>query len=275
MSSSRASSARSSKTASNAGEGIRLNRFLAENGLGSRRKTEELISSGRISINGQVVTDLGRRVQPLEDEVMVDGKRLGVTKELIYLVLNKPRGYVVSHADEQGRQTIYDLLPPEARHLNYAGRLDKNSEGLLLLTNDGELINRLTHPNFKVEKVYKVEVSPSLSRKSISQLREGVPIEGGMTLPAGVYVKSEHEGGMSLKIVIREGRKRQIRQMVEAVGGKVRSLKRLQFGPLMLKNLATGAWRPLNPIELKALRYISDKGNRTHEDRPDRSAKKR
>ena len=275
MSSSRVSSGRSSKTASNAGEGIRLNRFLAENGLGSRRKTEELISSGRVSINGQTVTDLGRRVNPLEDEVKVDGKALGITKDLLYLVLNKPRGYVVSHADEQGRDTIYKLLPVEAANLNYAGRLDKNSEGLLLLTNDGDMINLLTHPNFKVEKVYKVDVTPHLSRAAITQLREGVAIEGGMTLSAGVYVKSEHEGGMTLKVVIREGRKRQIRQMVEAVGGKVKSLKRLQFGPLMLKNLATGAWRPLNPIELKALRYICDKGKKLHEDRPHRPAQKR
>ena len=247
MSSSRASSGRSSKTASSAGEGIRLNRFLAENGLGSRRKTEELITAGRVSVNGQTVTDLGTRVDPVRDKVSVDGQPLSISKELVYIVLNKPRGYVVSHADEKGRQTIFDLLPPGAANLNYAGRLDKNSEGLLLLTNDGELINRLTHPNFKVEKVYKVDVSPRLSRNSITQLREGVPIEGGMTLPAGVYVKSEHEGGMSLKIVIREGRKRQIRQMVEAVGGKVHSLKRLQFGPLMLKNLAPGTWRPLTP----------------------------
>jgi len=275
MSSSRASSARSSKTASNAGEGIRVNRLRAENGIGARRKTEELITAGRVSINGQVTTELGARVNPSKDQVCLDGQPLTISPELIYIVLNKPRGYVVSHADEQGRDTIYKLLPPQASTLNYAGRLDKSSEGLLLLTNDGELINRLTHPNFKVEKVYRVEVTPALSRKSISQLREGVHIEGGITQSAGVYVKSENPGGMTLKMVIKEGRKRQIRQMIESVGGKVRSLRRLQFGPLMLKNLAVGTWRPLTPGEIKALRIACDKGTKAHENRPDRSAQKR
>lgn len=261
MNSSRVSSKQSSKTALNAGNAMRLNRWLASCGLGSRRSVEELITSGRISLNGQICTFLSSNVSA-NDEVCLDGKPLSPDKELLYIMLYKPRGYVVSHADEQGRQTVYDLLPPEAKKLNYAGRLDKNSEGLLLLTNDGALINALTHPSFKVEKVYRVDISPALPMRSINQLRQGVDIEGGRSLPAGVFIKSRSEKGMTLKIAIREGRKRQIRQMVEAVGGKVHALKRLQFGPLVLKNLPLGSWRLLSPPEIRALKKITDKGKK-------------
>ena len=156
------------------------------------------------------------------------------------------------------RPTIFDLLPPEAKGMNYAGRLDKNSEGLLLLTNDGELINRLTHPSFKVEKVYKAVITPPINKKSIQMLRQGVPIQAGTTAPAGVFVKEQKEGSMVLKIVIYEGRKRQIRQMIEAVGSKVMNLKRLQFGPITLKNLPLGHWRPLTPGEIRSLKSICE-----------------
>ncbi len=256
MSSSKTSLKPSSKTVSNAGEGIRLNRFLASKGFGSRRKADELIQGGRVSLNGQLCLDLGTKIDPNKDHVSVDGESLQTQEKLLYLILNKPKGYVVTHSDEKQRATIYELLPPEAQNMNYAGRLDKNSEGLLLLTNDGELINRLTHPSFKVEKVYKAVVSPPLSRKSIQMLRAGVPIQGGESLPAGVYVKEEKERSMVLKLVIREGRKRQIRQMIEAVGSRVMNLKRLQFGPLLLKNLPLGHWRPLTPSEIKSLKSI-------------------
>ena len=255
---------------------MRLNRFLAECGLGSRRRVEELVLDGRILVNGEVCRDLSCQVNPQADEVALKGKGvLSLPAEQQYLMLNKPRGYVVTARDEFKRQTIYDLLPERASKLRYAGRLDKDSEGLLLLTTDGELINRLSHPRYKVEKVYKATISRRLSKQELDSLRKGVQIEGGLTRQAGVFVKSSSESGMTLKFVITEGRKRQIRQMVEAVGGKVKGLKRLQFGPLMLKNLATGAWRPLNPIELKALRYICDKGKKLHEDRPHRPAQKR
>lgn len=255
MNSSKTSSKQSSKTASSAGSGIRLNRWLASCGLGSRRKMESLITSGRIAVNGQICQDLGVRIGK-EDEVTLDGKPLQPAIQPMYLILNKPRGYVVTRTDEKQRQTVYDLLPPEAAHLNYAGRLDKNSEGLLLFTNDGELINQLTHPSFSIEKVYKVDVKPPLPYSAIRSLREGVVIEGGPTRSAGVYIKSRSEKGMSLKLVIREGRKRQIRQMIEAVGGKVIALRRLQFGTLTLKDLQPGCWRPLTPTEVRALRKL-------------------
>jgi len=253
MRSSKNSSKPSCKTASNAGDGIRLNRFLADCSLGSRRKAEELITSGRVKVNGQVCQDLSVHICDPEDMVEVDGKRVSASREKLYLILNKPRGYVVSRSDELGRQTVYDLLPEKAANMPYAGRLDKNSEGLLLFTNDTALINLLTHPSHKVEKVYRVVIDRALTKKDLDLLRSGVEIEGGITLPAGVYVKSSGEGSMSLKIVITEGRKRQIRQMIEAVGGKVRSLKRVQFGPIMLKDLPAGRWRALDTMEVRAL----------------------
>lgn len=260
MSSSPRSSKPSSKTRLNVGEPLRLNRYLADCGLGSRRKAEQLVLDGKVSINGSVCTDLGVRVDPTRDEVLVDGVAVQPRREFMYLMLNKPRGYVVSQSDELGRQTVYDLIPEGARHLVYAGRLDRNSEGLLLMTDDTAMINGLTHPTFKVEKVYKVVTTGKLTRSQIDDLRKGVKIDGGVTRPAGVFVNEEYEGGMTLKIVISEGRKRQIRQMLEAVGGKVRSLRRLQFGPLMLKDLGLGQWRPLTPGEIRALKATISKG---------------
>jgi pseudouridine synthase len=260
MNSSKRSSKPSSRTASNAGEPLRLNRYLADCGLGARRKVEQLIVAGKIMVNGEVCVDLARRIDIANDTVLYDGKELHPRTRFLYLILNKPRGYVVSRSDELGRDTIYKLLPEGAKDLTYAGRLDRNSEGLLLMTNDGDMINRLTHPNFKVEKVYKVETTSRLSKAQLDQLRAGVLIEGGMTRSAGVYVKNETERGMTLKVVITEGRKRQVRNMFRAVGANVRALKRLQFGPLMLKSLPLGQWRPLTDGELRALKAVTRKG---------------
>lgn len=259
MSSSRSSLKTSSKTASKPGEGIRLNRWLAECGICSRRDADELIRKGEVRVNGELCNDLSRRIDPARDTVEHKGKKLERSPERVYLMLNKPRGYVVTRSDEFDRLTIYSLLPENASNLRYAGRLDKNSEGLLLLTNDGEMINKLTHPTHKVEKVYRVEINRRLGKKELDALRGGVRIEGGLTHSAGVYVKNSTEHGMTLKIVITEGRKRQIRQMVEAVGAKVLHLRRLQFGPLQLKDLPLGRWRPLTQAELRALKYVTEK----------------
>lgn len=263
MKSSTVSSKPSSKTASKPGKSIRLNRFLADCGLGSRRKVEELITTEQIKVNSEICTDLAQQIDPSQDEVHYQGKLLSRELEKIYLMLNKPMGYVVSQADEYGRKTVYELLPEHFVNLPYAGRLDKNSEGLLLFTNDGNLIEQLTHPSHKVEKTYRAIIDRNLSRQALKQLREGVVIEGGITQSAGVYVKQETEKDMQLKIVLREGRKRQIRQMIEAVGAKVVSLRRLQFGSLCLKDLPLGRWRPLNRSEINAL-YI-DAGLRSGE----------
>ncbi|MCB5224783.1 MAG: pseudouridine synthase [Candidatus Cloacimonadaceae bacterium] len=256
MNSSRGSSTPSSKTASKPGEGIRLNRWLAQSGVCSRRDADELIRSGEVRVNGEICTDLSCRVDPEKDQVSLRGEELQPQTEMVYLMLNKPRGVLVTRADEFGRDTIYALLPQGAHNLRYAGRLDKGSEGLLLMTNDGELINALTHPKRGVEKVYRVEINRVLNKKELGDLRRGVPIEGGLTRPAGVFVKSQTEGGMTLKIVITEGRKRQIRQMLEAVGARVKRLKRLQFGTLQLKDLPEGRWRHLTPTELRSLKKL-------------------
>ncbi len=253
MSSSPSYTKPSSKTASKAGDPVRLNRFLADCGLGSRRKVEELITAGRVRLNGEVCTDLATQIDPANDDLQLDGKALSAKKQKMYLMLNKPRGYVVTQSDEMGRQTVYSLLPENAQNLAYAGRLDKNSEGLLLFTNDTALINLLTHPNYKVEKMYKVDIDRPLRKRELDKLRNGIEIEGGITHKAGVFVKEEDESSMSLKMVITEGRKRQIRKMIEAVGAKVRRLRRMQFGPLMLKDLPSGRWRPLEPGEVRAL----------------------
>lgn len=253
MKSSQTSSKQSSKPVSKPGKSIRLNRFLADCGLGSRRKVESLITEGAISINGEVCRDLSQTVDPDTDRVVHAGKELKANSDKIYIILNKPMGYVVSQQDEYSRKTVYDLLPEQFASLPYAGRLDKNSEGLLLFTNDGELIKKLTHPSHKVEKVYRVWVEPKLRRSAILSLREGVEIEGGKTHSAKVYVKSESEESMLLKLVITEGRKRQIRHMIEAVGGKVKSLRRVQFGPIILGDLPPGRWRPLLLPEIRAL----------------------
>lgn len=254
--SSTTSSKTSSKTALKTGRSIRLNSFLAKAGLGSRRKVEELISSSQIMINGVAVTGLSTLVDPERDKVSYQGKEVSGKAELHYLLINKPRGYVVSQADELKRKTIYDLLPEFAARLKYAGRLDKESEGLLLLTNDGAMIQALTHPSRKVEKVYKAVINKKLGRYELEQLRRGVQIDGGKTLPAGIFEKKNSEQGSTLKVVIKEGRKRQIRLMIEAVGARVLQLRRLQFGPLKLGTLPLGMWRSLTHAEVKALRAL-------------------
>lgn len=235
------------------GKSIRLNRFLADCGLGSRRKVESLITDGLISINGTICRELAQTVDPESDRVRYAGKELTVQEKNIYIILNKPMGYVVSQKDEYSRKTVYDLLPEQFASLPYAGRLDKNSEGLLLFTNNGAMIKHLTHPSGKVEKVYRVWVEPKLRKSAILALRDGVEIEGGKTMSARVNVKSENDASMQLKISITEGRKRQIRHMIEAVGGKVKSLRRVQFGPIILGDLPLGRWRPLLPPELREL----------------------
>ncbi|MBM4403755.1 MAG: rRNA pseudouridine synthase [Candidatus Cloacimonetes bacterium] len=239
---------------------IRINRFLARCGISSRRKAEEYIHAGRVKVNGVKCSDLTLTLDPAKDKVTVDDKAIAPPPKSIYLMLNKPAGYVVSRRDELNRRTIYDLLPDFAQHCVSAGRLDKNSEGLLLITDDGDLINRLIHPKYKIEKVYRCDLDRKLHPSQLEQLRNGIEIEGKRTYPAGVFVKPSSGNGMRLKIVLKEGRKRQIRLMVEAVGAKVTQLRRLQFGILKLDKLPLGAWRMLSPTEIRHLqKSVTDK----------------
>ena len=227
--------------------GIRLQKVLAQAGLGSRRACEELIAARRVRVNGDVA-DLGRRVDPEVDAVEVDGARIGVRSGLVHYLLNKPSGVITTASDPQGRPTVVDLVPPEPRVFP-VGRLDGDSEGLLLLTNDGELTHQLTHPRFGVEKEYLVEVEGSPSRGALARLRDGIDLDDGRTAPAKVAQLDDR----TLRITIHEGRNRQIRRMCDAVGFPVRRLVRTRIGPLSDRSLPPGAWRALTQDEVRAL----------------------
>ena len=227
--------------------GERLQKVLAQAGLGSRRTCEMLIEEGRVTVNGEVAV-LGRRVETIDDRVEVDGVCIGVAPGLVYYLLNKPHGVVSTAADPQGRPTVVDLVPADPR-VYPVGRLDTETEGLLLLTNDGELTHRLTHPSFGVEKEYLAEVDGEPSRGALRQLREGVTLDDGLTAPAKVSAV----GPGVVKLIIHEGRNRQVRRMCEAVGHPVRRLVRTRIGPLRDATLAPGAWRALTIDEVRSL----------------------
>jgi 23S rRNA pseudouridine2605 synthase len=220
---------------------------LAQAGVASRRASEELIAAGRVRVNGEVAT-LGGRVDPDRDLVEVDGAAIGVREGLVHYLLNKPTGVVTTASDPQGRPTVVGLVPAEPRVFP-VGRLDADTEGLLLLTNDGELAHRLTHPSFGVDKEYLAEVEGTPSRGALRRLREGVELEDGPTTPATVSTAGPH----GLRITIHEGRNRQVRRMCTAVGYPVRRLVRVRIGPVTDHRLAPGEWRPLTRDEVRAL----------------------
>lgn len=228
-------------------QGERLQKVLATRGWGSRRVCEDLIAEGRVTVNGEVAV-LGRRVDVERDLVAVDGVPVGTRPGLVYYLLNKPEGVVTTASDPQGRPTVVDIVPAEPRVFP-VGRLDIGTEGLLLLTNDGELANRLTHPSHGVEKEYLAEVDGTVQGGELRVLREGVELEDGMTAPAKV---SQPEPGV-LRITIHEGRNRQVRRMCEAVGHPVRRLVRVRIGSLRDAGLRPGQWRELTQAEVRAL----------------------
>jgi 23S rRNA pseudouridine2605 synthase len=227
--------------------GERLQKILAQAGLGSRRACEELIAQGRVRVNGEVAT-LGTRADPENDAIEVDGARIGVAQGLVHYLLNKPAGVVTTASDPQRRPTVVGLVPADPR-VYPIGRLDADTEGLLLLTNDGELAHRLTHPSFGVDKEYLAGVDGRPTRGALRRLREGVELEDGPTAPAKVSLV----GDRLLRITIHEGRKRQVRRMCEAVGLPVRRLVRVRIGPIADRRLAPGEWRALEPDEVRAL----------------------
>ncbi|HZM30713.1 MAG TPA: pseudouridine synthase [Acidimicrobiales bacterium] len=227
--------------------GERLQKILARAGLGSRRACEELIADGRVRVNGEVAT-LGTRADPEADTIEVDGAVVGTRQGLVHYLLNKPAGVFTTAKDPQGRPTVVDLVPPEPR-VYPVGRLDADTEGLLLLTNDGDLAHRLTHPSFGVDKEYLAEVEGTPSRGALRRLREGVELEDGPTAPARASLVDDH----TLRITIHEGRNRQVRRMCDAVGHPVRRLVRVRFGPVSDRRLAPGAWRALSQAEVRDL----------------------
>jgi 23S rRNA pseudouridine2605 synthase len=228
-------------------EGERLQKVLARAGFGSRRVCEDLIAEGRVSVNGEVAI-LGARVAILTDDVTVDGTTIAVNPTFVYYLLNKPAGVVSTAADPQGRPTVVELVPDDPRVFS-VGRLDADTEGLLLLTNDGTLTHRLTHPSFGVEKEYLAHVEGRPSRAALRTLREGVDLDDGVTAPARV---STLEPGL-LRLTIHEGRNRQVRRMCDGVGHPVRRLVRTRIGPLSDRSLTPGSWRALTTDEVRAL----------------------
>lgn len=235
-------------------EKIRLQKILSESGYCSRRKAEELIAGGLVRVNGRVA-GLGDKADD-KDVIMVEGERLRYTKKRrkIYIMLNKPRGYVTTMSDELDRRCVTELLTGLSERVYPIGRLDRNSEGLLLFTNDGKFANDIMHPSRHVSKTYRVTVRSAVSDEQVVSLTEGVMLDGKMTLPATVSVESDAPGRSVLRITIREGRNRQIRRMCEAVGLEVARLRRTSIGPVKLGMLKPGTWRELTPEEVRALR---------------------
>jgi 23S rRNA pseudouridine2605 synthase len=232
---------------------IRLQKFLASAGVASRRKAEELITAGRVSVNGVVIRELGTKVDPASDTVTVDGKAVK-SAEQVWIALNKPRGYVSTRDDPQGRPTIYELLPESLHTLFYVGRLDYDSEGLMLLTNAGDAAHKLLHPSFEVSRVYDVLVRGEVEKKTIDHLLRGVELEDGVARALSVeLLKSTKPNESRLRLVLKEGKKREIRRMMRALGHEVRRLRRISYGPVKLGNLEPGKWRKLSDAELRSL----------------------
>jgi 23S rRNA pseudouridine2605 synthase len=232
-------------------DGERLQKVLARAGLGSRRAAEGLIADGRVTVDGAVAR-LGQRIDPEHAQVEVDGVPVTVREGVVYYLLNKPRRVVTTAHDPEGRPTAVELVPAEPRVFP-VGRLDYETEGLLVLTNDGEFAQLVTHPRHGIEKAYLAEVSGVPSRAAIRTLRDGVVLDDGPTAPARVRLVQDQGGTAALEIVVHEGRNRIVRRMCEAVGHPVRRLVRIRVGPITDRRLAPGAWRPLRPREVQAL----------------------
>ncbi len=232
---------------------MRLQKYLADAGVASRRACETIILDGRVTVNGVVAT-LGMSVDGVKDVVLLDGKRVTVEQKRRVILLYKPRGVVSTSSDPEGRRTVQDLIQDIPERLYSVGRLDLNSEGLLLMTNDGELANRLMHPRYKVDKTYYCVCDGKLTASELATLQNGVQLEDGLTAPARVGdVRPTPTGGTAMSITIHEGKNRQIRRMLEAVGHRTLRLKREAYGQLTLGNLRSGQWRDLTEKEIAAL----------------------
>lgn len=234
---------------------MRINKFLAECGAASRRGADELIESGKVSVNGKRITEPGVDINVDNDCVLVDGQRIKPVARYTYIMLNKPKGCICSSSDEKGRRTVYDYLKGIEIKLSTVGRLDYDSEGLLLLTNDGELVNKLTHPSNEIPKTYIVKAEGSLREDELASLRKGVKLlDGAKTARAKVKLLEFREGLSRLEMVLFEGKNREIRRMFEAIGRKVVFLKRKAVAELELGGLARGAFRYLTENEIHYLK---------------------
>lgn len=235
------------------GSAARLQKILSQAGVASRRAAERLIAEGRVSINGKAIREMGTKADPALDDIRVDGRRIGAPERLRYILLNKPAACVTTRSDPQGRRTVIELLGGVREYVYPVGRLDYDTEGLLLLTNDGDLAARLTHPRHGVARTYEARVAGTPGAEALDLLRNGVPLDGRRTLPAEVVPLSKGRDSV-LRLTIREGRNRQVRRMLEAVGHPVRALRRTRIGPLSDRRLGPGDWRDLTTQEIRALR---------------------
>ena len=231
----------------------RLQKLISRAGLMSRREAEEFIVAGRVTVDGKVVNVLGARADADKNTICVDGKLLTFDVEKIYLLLNKPEGVLSTAKDKRGRPTVIDLVKEISARVYPCGRLDSNSEGLILMTNDGDLMNALLHPKFKVPKTYRVKVDGRLTEEKISQLCAGIELEDGMTAPAEINLLHADKNSTTIEITIHEGRNRQIRRMMAAVGCNVKKLTRIKFAGLTLEGVDVGKFRSLTNKEVKSL----------------------
>ncbi|MBQ5798750.1 MAG: rRNA pseudouridine synthase [Clostridia bacterium] len=235
---------------------IRLQKALSESGTCSRRKAEELIAEGRVRVNGRIA-QIGDKVDPVRDKIVVSGKRVIAVKEKVYIMLHKPRGFVTTMNDEQDRKCVASLVEDVGTRVFPVGRLDRNSEGLLIMTNDGNFANKLTHPSSHVNKTYRVTVNGAVDDEMVNRLATGIMLDGKMTLPCDVFVIDRKADRTVMIFTIHEGRNRQIRRMCEAVGLSVIRLKRTEIAGVKLGMLPQGKWRPLNEREMRHLTGIS------------------
>lgn len=237
----------------------RLQKFLAEAGVASRRTSEELIANGKVKVNGNIITEMGVKIDPAKDEVRVNGKIVKPVEKKVYILLNKPAGYVTTLRDPQRRPKVIDLLKDVKERVYPVGRLDFDTEGLLLLTNDGELTYTLTHPKHEIGKTYLVLVKGVPDREKLKRFQKGLRLADGLTAPAKVKLLKKVSSGTFLEITIYEGRNRQIRRMCETIGHPVLELKRINMGFLDIKGLETGKYRYLNEEEIKKLKKLLNK----------------
>lgn len=235
---------------------VRLQKILAQAGIASRREAEKIILSGRVKVNGKTVTELGIKADPEKDRIQVDGNQLSLSEKKVYYLLNKPTGYVTTMKDPQGRSTVADLVASIEERVYPVGRLDYDTSGLLFITNDGELANALAHPKKEVDKCYEARVMGIPSLETLSRLEKGVMLDDGMTAPAKARLIKKEGAKAWIEIIIHEGRNRQVRRMLEAMGHKVIKLRRVSIGPVKLGSLAVGRLRPLTPKEVESLKKL-------------------
>ncbi|RCK76678.1 MAG: Ribosomal large subunit pseudouridine synthase B [Ignavibacteriae bacterium] len=242
------------KTRNNLNQLVRLNKYIADCGISSRRKADELIINGRVEVNGKVCTELGTKINPRKDKIFVDGKQVVQLDEPVYIVLNKPKDCITTTKDEKGRTTVLDYVRVKQR-IFPVGRLDRDTTGVLLLTNDGEFANLLMHPRYEIQKSYKVTLEEPIKPEDIQKLARGIKLSDGITQPAEVYVipKSKNK---EVGIIIHEGRNRQVRRMFESLGYTIKKLDRISYGPITTEGLKRGQWRFLTKKEIENFKKL-------------------